>query len=325
MPKRDFVKRNMTIEVISKNGQVPSADTTAHDYRRLLYMYGAATQIELNNFLEFNSIDEETRKDKIRLEWVKAAEAFQSVVQSEKGLPDTINCNVLNPEDEFIKKLVKIPAFKKTFSNHSISFEEVEIDKIIAGQRTVHLNYVETIKEKYLTTKPELQKFCLDIGENQAGPKASRTAQNAFTLSSENPGLRFLGAFESTKDNISEKYHPGGLPVSSVTLLFGYGLSTINVYRVNQRLILSNGFHRLYVLQSLGITRAPVVVQNIRHPKLELPETITQLPRDYLISDPRPGLMKDFFDERLNCEIKQGNFLKALQMVWGINESLVPN
>jgi len=65
-------------------------------------------------------------------------------------------------------------------------------------------------------------------------------------------------------------------------------------------------------------------VQRVTRPELELPPQIADLPRDYLVQAPRPGLMKDFFDERLSCEVRQRNFLKALQVGWGVNDSMVP-
>ena len=60
------------------------------------------------------------------------------------------------------------------------------------------------------------------------------------------------------------------------------------------------------------------------HPDIELPATIQDLPRDYLIKAPRPTLMKDFDDRQLTCEIRQRSFLKVVQIGWGVNESKVP-
>lgn len=154
---------------------------------------------------------------------------------------------------------------------------------------------------------------------------SGRTAQNAFTFTSENPSLRFLDAIEQPyHPDMKTGYHPGGQPVHAVTLILGYGSSTINVYRVGKRMILNNGFHRLYALRALGVSHAPVVVQRVTHPELELRQVITDLPREYLVSTPRPGLIKDFFDDQLNCEVRQRDSLKAVQVGWGINESRVP-
>lgn len=312
---------------MSNNSATPATDATAPRFRRLLYMYGAVTQIELNGFLEANSSDTEERKREIKPQWRDSAEVFQNVVQAETGLPDTIAIRALQTEAaNFVEELRGTSAFKETFANFPISFQEVEIDKIVASQRTVHLDFVEQVSAKCSRYSPqELLDFCLNTGRDETPVKCARTAQNAFTLSSENPGLRFLGVREEPyQANLAERHHPGGQPVHMIALLVGYGSSTINVYRVGNRIILNNGFHRLYALRSLGIQFAPVVVQQVTHPQLELPERIADLPRDYLVVAPRPGLMKDFFNESLICEVHQPNSVKSLQMGWGVNESRVP-
>ncbi len=304
----------------------PAAQAPAA-YRRLLYMYGAVTQIELNGFLEGNSIDTEDRKREIKSKWREAAENFQDLVRAEAGLPDTVSARPLPKEATgFLDELQTSSAFKETFSNYPLSFEEVEIDKIVASQRTVHLDFVEQTKTKIDPgSAKDVLSFCLHTGQDKTPLNCGRTAQNAFTFTSPNPGLRFLGAFEQPyRADSMDNRQPGGQPVHSVLLLVGYGASTINVYRVGKRLILNNGFHRLVALRALRVSYAPVVVQQVTHPELELPQAIADLPRDYLVSSPRPALIKDFFDELLNCEVRQNNFLKSLQVGWGINESRVP-
>jgi hypothetical protein len=134
-----------------------------------------------------------------------------------------------------------------------------------------------------------------------------------------------LGAYEQRyRPGTLQGQVPGGQPVHAILLVLGYGSSTVNVYRTGTRFILGNGFHRLYALRAAGVTRAPVVVQHITHSELELPQVIADLPRDYLVENPRPGLMRDFFNPQLTCEITQRSFLKALQVGWGINENTVP-
>jgi hypothetical protein len=117
---------------------------------------------------------------------------------------------------------------------------------------------------------------------------------------------------------------PGGQAVRVIVLTLGFGFATANVYRVGQRVILNNGFHRLYTLRSLGITHAPVVVQQVTHPEVELPPVIGELPREHVVQNTRPGLMKDFFEDRLTCLVTQRGFIKAIQVGWGANESMIP-
>jgi hypothetical protein len=200
----------------------------------------------------------------------------------------------------------------------------VELDKIVACQRIVHIEYVDEIAAQFERSARDLIDYCLIPGQDTTPVTVGRTAANAFTASSLNPGLRFLGAFEQRFTPGLVTRTPSGQPTHAVILVLGYGSTTVNAYRVRDRLILNNGFHRLYMLRRLGITHVPVVIQHITDPEVELPPVLTELPRDYLVNNPRPALLKDFFDERLNCLITQRSFMKAIQLGWGVNESLVP-
>src|SRR5438105_6505287 len=109
---------------------VQAQAATPDSFRRLLYMFGAVTQIELNSFLLGNSIDTDDRKREIKAQWRQAAEAFQEIVQQEPGVPDTVAFRPIAGEDAgFIEALQTSPSFKESFANYPLSFEEVEIDK----------------------------------------------------------------------------------------------------------------------------------------------------------------------------------------------------
>src|SRR5260221_987734 len=134
-------------------------------------------------------------------------------------------------------------AFINTFSNFPFSFEEVEIDKLVASQRSVHLQYVEKVTERFKKEGNDLIKFCIAPWQDTTPVVTGRTAQNAFTASSENPGLRFLGAYEQQyKDGLIDGQTPGGQPVRAIVLVLGYGHSTVNAFRAGKRSILNNGF-----------------------------------------------------------------------------------
>jgi len=160
-------------------------------------MYGAATQIELNNFLAVNSVDSDERKRDIKARWRGAAEKFRTVVANEARIAETIEIQQLPPEAAgFTEQLQGTVAFKETFANYPVSVALVEIDKIIASQRTVHLDFVDDLKAKYVHSPENLLTFCLDTGGETTPLKVGRTADNAFTFSSESPGLRYLGVYE---------------------------------------------------------------------------------------------------------------------------------
>jgi uncharacterized protein (DUF849 family) len=146
--------------------------------RRLLYMFGAVTQIELNNFLDLTSIDTEDRKREIKAAWPAAAEVFQRLRQDEAGAPDRIEARPLGAEHNArLAALRADPVFVNTFSNYPYSFEEVEIDSLVACQRTVHLDHVTHITARYRLDTTDLIDFCLVPGQDVTPINVGRTAR----------------------------------------------------------------------------------------------------------------------------------------------------
>jgi hypothetical protein len=92
----------------------------------------------------------------------------------------------------------------------------------------------------------------------------------------------------------------------------GYGTAPVNVLYAGGRLILNNGFHRVFALRSIGITKIPVVVQHIRNPQLEFPPQVVGLPKEYLLTHPRPVLVGDFFKDDLAITLKVRDRIKTV-------------
>lgn len=306
--------------------QQPAAALQKPANKRLLLMFGALTQAQLNSVLEHTAIDADDKKAKIKTDWLNAAKYFNSLSSTEKGLADAIGIKPLPKEVEpAAQKIQEKQSFKKTFANHPITIAEIEIDKVVASQRTVNLDYAKLLESQIKDKSFDLLSFCVEPDRGGSALKSGRSGGNAYTFASEDPSLRLLGAYESPfEETFMSPHHTGGQPMRAVIILVGFGSSSINVFKVGKRIILNNGFHRLYALRAAGLTHAPVVIQEINRADLELPEVIAELPRDYLVSADRPGLLKDFFDGKLTCEITQQDFIKSLQVGWGANEGLVP-
>ena len=135
----------------------------------------------------------------------------------------------------YLRELRENPAFRRTFGNFPLSFEEVEIGKVVAAQRTVHLDFVEQLRSRYQHSADALLRFCLGPGQESEPPRIGRTAANAFTFTSENPGLRFLGALEMPYDILEGRTpHPGGQPIHAVAVLRKYSVPV--AWRLSQRL-----------------------------------------------------------------------------------------
>ncbi|MSO71108.1 MAG: hypothetical protein EXQ88_03720 [Alphaproteobacteria bacterium] len=103
---------------------VPSTmeNVESHDganARKLRYMFGAVTRIELNNFLDGNSIGREERKQEIKMKWRDASAIFRELTTTEAGAPDRIRTEPLPPNAApFLEELQAMPAFRKTFENY---------------------------------------------------------------------------------------------------------------------------------------------------------------------------------------------------------------
>jgi hypothetical protein len=316
------------------SGFAPSTDsrrprTEVGRYRRKVFLIGAAVQAELQGFVRGNCIAEEVaRMDDIIEKWRTARDVFGRLEAREKGLPEQVR--VHEPENSVQPLLARItedPLFRSSFGLHTVDVKKVELDRLVACQRQVDLDYVDSLKEEISNdlSSEEHARFCLLPRTPPPAPKQQQLAQNAFGFSSPNPDFRFLGGFARpvTIEDIQVCW-AGGQPVSAVVLLLGYGAPSMNVFQVGKRLILNNGFHRAYAMRAVGISEAYVVVQHIGDPELELPPALVGLPREYLLKNSRPALMSDFFNSALVEEFKTTEGVRSVQLGWNANQTFVP-
>jgi len=293
-----------------------------------LFPYGAATQAEVINIIKMNCIESDVQNlSKTMADWRIASNLYLSIVNKESGIPDTINTKPI--EIAYKSKLESISAdvlFQQTFSYLQTEFQLVEINKLVAAQRLVNLDHVQRLKAT-LPKNPsmgDLIDFCLAPKNSPPEPKVLQLAQNAYSFNSESADFRFLGGFAKPLSNDDIKVAGGGKPVASIVLLVGYGSAISNAYLVKNRIILNNGFHRMFTLADMGIQYAPVLIQKISNPDLEFPPHISGLPKDYLIDNPRPVIMKDFVDKTLFTVISKKPTMKNLQIAWNAQETSTP-
>lgn len=272
--------------------------------------------------------DEVARLPQIIQTWRGAAARMQELSSADVGAADQIV--IEEPPKEVSLRLREIaadPLFQASFSDVPTSFKVVEIDKLVAPQREVGLDYVATLRTRVPgKSAVHLIDFCVGSRAAPTDTKALQAAQNQMTFTSPSLDLRFLGGFPKriTEDDIKVAYQ-GGQPVAAVTLLVGFGAAPINAWLVGRRMILANGFHRLVALRSEGITHAPIVVRHVTNPEVEFPEPNFGLPRSYFLQNQRPVLVKDFFDPALTLEVRLRPRRKVLRITWVPEESIVPD
>ena len=298
------------------------------NFTTYLYLYGALPQQAVTGIVRGSCIPEELENlDKIQNGWRKAIDLFRQIEMSEQGLAD----NNQPFELEMNSKLNQIqndPLFKNSFSIYPSDFKMVEIDRLVAPQRRVSLDYID-ILTKRLSDNPSLDElidFCISPKQDVPIPSDYQVAENMFSFSSPSVDFRYLGGF--LKRSLSEedlKYClNGGLPVGAILLFYGYGAGSLNVLKVNNRLILNNGFHRVYTLRKKGIKKIPVVVQNIGNHSLEMAPSILGLSQDYLLKHPRPVLVKDFFVDGLTTALRQKDTVRSVRIQWIPDQADMP-
>src|SRR6266849_9798670 len=151
-------------------------------------------------------------------------------------------------------------------------------------------------------------------------------ANNTHMFSSPNTDLRFLGAFfKKLRPEDLQFAELGGIPAAAIITFIGYGGAPVNVFRWENRLVLNNGFHRLFALRSLGVTSVPVVVQHVQNIQLEFPSIVGGLPREYLLGVARPVLMKDFFEDGFCVTLNAKRRVRGISVQAAVGQFDVPS
>jgi len=294
-----------------------------------LYLFAFATQGELFHHVRMQTLKEEVaRYPEILGKWQDLQPAIQALQHTEAHLPDQ---SLLDPlPSELLPRLEEIagdPLIEKSFAAIPFSFAAVEIDKLVAPQRSVNLEYATRLKKAFQErlSLVDLVEICLSPRREMPPIQHLEVAGNTHVFSSQNLDVRFLGAFFKTLSSEDLQFADfGGIPAAAIITFVGYGSAPVNVFRVDNRLVLGNGFHRVFALRSLGVTKIPVLVQHVRNWQLEFPPALSGLPREYLLGAPRPVLMKDFFQDGFSIVLRAKQRVKAVMLQQAVNQVDVP-
>jgi hypothetical protein len=307
------------------NAPSPVAEPEHYRYRVLM---GALSRLSLIQTVRMWSIPAEVQRlEQITQAWAGPSTRMGQLAQSDAGVQDTIAISeVPQALHTRLQDIASDQLFQASYSGLPTAFAVVEIDKLVAPQRDVNLDYVDEIRARIPgSTVEQLLEFCVGPRPNAPEWKALQTAPNHVIFTSKSLDLRFLGGYRKPLlDSDISVAHGGGQPVEAIVLLVGYGSAPVNVYRVGNRAILWNGFHRVIAMRMEGITHIPVVLQTVAQPDIEFPNDYLGLPRSYLVGDPRPVLIKDFFDAQMIIELRMTPRRKTVKLMWGQEDSIIP-
>ena len=190
---------------------------------------------------------------------------FKELQQTEAGWADEPPVgNLPKSLEPLVRQVAADPIFKRSFSAVPGAVGMVELDRLVASQKSVNLTHVERVKEQ-LGPSPDLEavfRACLPFDHPTPPYRIGRVATHSFVFASDSNDLRFLESILVRPEQLSD-YQSSGPLAGVVGVAVGYGSNFLNAIACDRRLVLNNGFHRAYALRALGVTHVPCVVQRL--------------------------------------------------------------
>lgn len=289
-----------------------------------VYLMGRPPMTEWLGFMQYQT-EGGAQEDPRRLadEWRRANDRITELEAAEAGLADSVPIAPLPATMAALaSELTEDAAFQRNFTVVPISIGLVELDRLVVFQKQINLAYVDHLKGHgdLIQDDARIFRLCMPTGAAVPPVAAHRVAPNAIDFVSPSNDLRLLSADLLPVDALVGRV---GRPTGGVALVVGFGGNYLSAVQAEGRLVLNNGSHRAYLLRQLGITHAPCVVQHVSRPEeleVVLPEVNAQ-PERYL-HDPRPPLLKDYFDDRLRRIVHLGRTARHVRVSFGVNHSI---
>ena len=294
--------------------------------REDLYLIGRPTLKQFLRFVKDNAIHPPSSGDLVE-EWQAANRVVRALEKEEAGLADNPSIQPVNPGDQRLLEFLKEPLVKHSFNTVPTEVAYVELDRMVVYQHHIDLSFVQELKKRLGPSPSEEDVFrvCLPCRPSLPPVKWTRARGGTFVFMSPSDDMRFLGAMQLRPEHITDYPPPGNL-AGVIGLAVGFGSNFLNAVYAEKRLILNNGSHRAYALRDLGITRVPCIVQHISS-RDELSvlacTAVTDAPNFYL-QDPRPMMLKDYFDPRLRRITAVHRRLRQVTVKFDVDVAFAP-
>ena len=314
-----------------------SSDTpTPVPFELCVYLAGHVPLDQYLDFLEAEAVGV-TKSDRRRLsdDWRAADDRRRQLEQSERRL---LEGEPLLADEEPVQPLpdelaamapavLEHPIFRRSFAAVPARLAMVELDALVVYQRTINLEHVRKLRER-LGAAPSARDvfhFCLPLDRPPSAPvRVRRLPKDEYLFTCDSTDLRFLEAV-SLEPGQLRVFDPLGPVAGVVGLVVGFGSNFLNVISAEGRLVLNNGNHRAYALREAGVTHAPCVVQEVsRREELKVVGggRLRRDPDRYL-SDPRPPMLRDFFDPALARHVRLHKRTRHVRVKFTVEEESV--
>ena len=307
----------------SRLGVAPETQTNADEY---IYLIGRPTLKQFLRYVKNHAVNP-PGQGTLTEEWQSANEVVRNLEKEEAGLADNPAIQPVPPDNELLLEFLKNPLVKNSFNAVPTEVAFIDLNQVVVYQPHIDLTFVQQLKTTLGRTPMEEEVFraCLPHDQPQPPVKWARVHQNSYVFLSPSNDLRFLGAMPMHPDHITGYPPPGNL-AGVVGLAVGFGTNFLNAIYAENRLILNNGSHRAYALRDLGVTRVPCIVQHVSS-REELSilacTAVTDAP-NFFLKEPRPMMLKDYFDPRLRKLMPVHRRLRQIIVKFELDEGFIP-
>lgn len=279
----------------------------------------------------------------IRKRWIPKTVAANSLAATDPYIVDDSNIGTVIREvgSENQEKLQEIETHLKAnpfFRTIPHTIKLIEIGKLIALQSHINLDRVELFAQRVKkdSTISELLDFCLAPRKTSSKIEVNLVAQTSFLFCSDDEDVRVanpeIKELPKHDNPISEEKCPAlilkvlcGDPFIYVLKTYTQMQSPFTGIVKRYQLTLQNGFHRAYLLRSLGFTHMPcALIEPSSASETQLlvgnwpPEKLQQAMM------PRPPLMKDFFNPDVCETVKVRKRKICWKISWGVERIMPP-
>lgn len=324
-----FIESEVGVETAAEESReaapIPAATQPVPDEN--IYLTGRPTVRGFIRFVRNNALhpaDEGTLAD----EWQAANNYFQTLEKAEAGIADNPTIEKLGKEYEpLLIEFLKDPLVRNGFNTVPTEVAMIELNQLVVYQKHIDLTFVRQLKAKISAapSREEIFRTCLPFDHPQPPVKWSRTKGDTYVFMSPSNDLRYLGVMPLQSAHITGYPPPGNL-VRVLGVGVGFGSNFLNAIYADKRLILNNGSHRAYALRDLGITHVPCVIQHVSSRaelSLVASSDVCKDP-DRFLKNPRPSMLKDYFDPKLRKVIPSHRRLRQITVKFEVDEVYVP-
>jgi len=294
-----------------------------------VFLIGRPPIGELLGFIRTMAVDGQTSDlATVTEEWRAANDHVLQLERDEAGIADNPTVTPLATSLNSLADAVKAdPVFGRAYRFVPSDVAIIDLNQVVVFQKFINLSYVDQLKNR-LGANPSLEAvfhFALPLQPERPQFQRMQNAPNMYSFLSTSTDFRFLDA-QMLLPQAVPSFESTGHPVAILGLAIGYGSNFLNVYHVENRLVLGNGSHRAYALRDLGITQIPCLIQRVtRREELELVATgdFAGNPDRYLKSS-RPSMLRDYFDPALRKIVPVYRKNQIVRVQFGIEQTNIP-